>query len=66
MLIKKVLNWKDKKYDELLDSNDSDFVCGAKAFGIGALEGFIDSAVIIGAFVIVKDAVWLVKNIGKK
>ena len=65
-MVKRILNWNDRRYDELLDSDDRDFVAGVKAFGIGAVEGFIDGAVIIGAAVIAKDLIWCIKHIVKK
>ena len=66
MLIKKLLNWNDRKFDGLLDNDDNDFVTYSKAFGCGALEGFIDAAAIVGAVVIIKDTIGLVKRIFKR
>lgn len=65
-MIKKILKWNDRRFDELLDKDDNDLVLGAKAFGIGALEGFINAAAIIGAVVLAKDTVYLIKKIVKK
>lgn len=69
-MIKKILNWNDRRYDELLCNDDSDFKRDAKAFGIGALEGFIDAAALIGTVVVAKDAiettVWVIKKLAKK
>jgi hypothetical protein len=65
-MIKKILNWNDRRFIDLLDNDDSNLKNGAKAFGIGALEGFIDAAAVVGAVVIIKDTVYLIKNIVKK
>ena len=70
MLIKKVFNWNDERYDKLLCNDDGDFKNGVKAFGIGALEGFIDAAAVVGAVVIAKDTIestiWVIKKIAGK
>lgn len=56
---KKVLNWTDKKFEEIVDNPDEKHP-NLKAFGLGAIEGVIDGAVIaypillVGCFVAAK------------
>ena len=45
MLTKKVLNWVDKKYDEIYDNKNTKFR-GVKEFGLGVIEGAIDGAIL--------------------
>lgn len=41
-IVKKVLDWNEKKFEELDESRKSDMI---KAFGRGALDGLVDAAV---------------------
>lgn len=44
MITRKILNWTDRKFNELRP--DDSLAC-AKAFGLGAIEGVIDAHVIL-------------------
>lgn len=43
-MVKKVLDWTDEKFEEIDVDNDKHPML--KAFGLGAIQGFIDGAVI--------------------
>ena len=45
-ITRKILDWTDKKYDYIINNIDEVKHPYAKSFGLGAIEGFIDSAVI--------------------
>ena len=65
-MTKKILKWTDRKLEEI---NKSDEIGGkelAKAFGVGAIEGFIDGLVINGAVLFGIGVVNIVKGIIKK
>lgn len=64
-MVKEILKWRDKKFDELVEKDDEKIDC-AKAFGLGAVEGIIDAAVVVGAFAIVKGGIEFIKEIAKK
>ena len=44
-ITKRILDWTDKKMDEIV-SNPEEKHANLKAFGLGAIEGAIDGAVI--------------------
>lgn len=47
-MVRKILDWTDEKMDEMMDDidNGTDKCSMLKAIGLGAIEGFIDGAVI--------------------
>lgn len=51
-LTKRVLHWTDKKMDEVV-SNPEEKHANLKAFGLGAIEGAIDGAVIMYPLLVV-------------
>ena len=60
-LVRNILDWTGKKYNEI----ENDIVTGndeikhkyLKAFGIGAIEGAIDSLVVTGTLTLIAGAV---------
>ena len=64
-MVREILKWCDKKSDELLEADDNVAVECTKAFGLGALEGLIDSFALIGAVTIVSGIVKTVKEKNK-
>lgn len=56
MLTREILKWTEKKFDKVMeDEKPEDFRKNClKAAGLGAIEGFIDGAVILAALSAVK------------
>lgn len=54
-MVKKVLDWTEEKMDGIMDDidNGTDKHPYLKAFGLGAIEGFIDGAVIAYPFLLI-------------
>ena len=50
-MLKEVLYWTDKKFEEVVE-NPNEKHPYIKAFGLGALEGFLEGCTIIGGFVV--------------
>lgn len=49
-MVRKVLDWTEKKFDEIDENTKHPYL---KAFGLGAIEGAIDGAVIAYPFLVV-------------
>lgn len=64
-MVRNILDWNDKKFDEAVKSEDSDGKLYAKAFGHGALEGIIDAAAVVGICGIAKGIINIVKEFKK-
>lgn len=65
-MTKKILKWTDEKLEEIYESDEVGGKELAKAFGVGAIEGFIDGLVINGAILFAAGVVNIVKNAVKK
>lgn len=50
-MVKEILDWTEEKLDEIDVDNDKHPML--KAFGLGAIQGFIDGAVIAYPFLVV-------------
>lgn len=50
-MVREALEWVDEKMDEIDVANDKHPML--KAFGLGAIEGFIDGAVIAYPFLLI-------------
>lgn len=50
-ITRKILNWSEEKFEEIQNDQDAKHPY-LKSFGLGILDGAIDSAVIIGSVVI--------------
>ena len=61
MLIKRLLDWNEEKFEELDGRKPKDVV---KAFGSGMIDGFVDSAVVLFIPVLVSAYYW--KNKAEK
>ena len=59
-MVRKILGWCDKKYEEILEDDDN--ICHAKAFGLGAIEGAIDALVVLGAIASVSVIIETIKG----
>lgn len=62
MMTRHILNWTKKEYEKVLESDECGVKEFAKAAGIGAIEGAIDGAVIVGLTAFVLGVVDIVKN----
>lgn len=58
----KILKWKDNKFEEL---NGDEPLELAKVFRLGAIEGFIDGLVVVGAGYIITGIVEFIKDFKK-
>ena len=65
-MTKEILKWTDEKLEEIYESDEVGGKELAKAFGVGAIEGFIDGLVIVGGIYWVAGVVKIVKNAVKK
>lgn len=54
-MTKEILNWTEEKLDEIDVTNDKHPML--KAFGLGAIEGFIDGAVVAYPFLVI--GIWM-------
>lgn len=54
-MVREALEWVDEKMDEIDMDNDKHPML--KAFGLGAIEGFIDGAVIAYPFLVI--GIWM-------
>lgn len=50
---KRLIKWCDKKYTEAIDDNN-----GRKAFVSGAVEGFMDAAIVLYIPMTILCAIW--------
>lgn len=64
MLAKMVVNWEDKKMDKILQ--DKSKLAYIKAIGVGAVEGFIDAAIILGSVELIKTYGEAIMRVTKK
>ena len=64
-IIGKFVDWDRRKTEEAIE-NDNDVLLNAKMMGLGALEGVIDSCLIVGALFtiasVAKEAVEIIKK----
>lgn len=62
MITKAILDWKERKFEEL-DPNSKH--AAIKAFGLGAIEGFVDGAVFAYPMLVVSCLYWKNKALKK-
>ena len=59
-MVRQILKWRDKKFEELDETNDK--YAYAKAFGLGAIEGWIDASVLMYVPVLIACYYWKSKS----
>lgn len=66
-MIKQIVHWSDDVFEKIVDEYDENpKKNGAKAFGLGALEGALDLFVIVGAIGYTMAIFDLAKGVFKK
>lgn len=61
-ITKRILDWEEKELDKLDANKKGDCV---KAFGLGMIEGAVDSAVVLFPFVLCGAYYWKYKSLKK-
>lgn len=68
MFTREILKWTEKKFDKVMeDDNPKDFRKNClKVAGLGAIEGFIDGVVIVGALGVIGGLIGSITGQNKK